>query len=90
MATVAASKTIRKSPKSFFAHLYDEPGVLSKIADVLYFVADGTGTITVIEPDMCSFLAVLGEIGVSETQALMDRLHGGAATICTSRPMLEV
>jgi hypothetical protein len=76
MATVA--------PKTFFANLFDESGTLAKVDNVLVFFAD-SGDITTIEPDMCNYLVVLGEVGVSNTQQIMDRLRGGAATITCSR-----
>jgi len=75
----------RVAQKSFFAHLYDESGVLAKVDGELTFFSDA-GAITTVEPSMINFLTVLGETGLSNTQALMDRLHGGAATIaCTRR-----
>jgi hypothetical protein len=48
-------------------------------------MAYGTGTLTAIEPDHCNFLLVLGEIGLSDTQAIMDQIRGGAAMIACSR-----
>ena len=80
MATVAQ--------KSFFAHLFDESGVLAKVDDELMFFAD-SGEITDVEPSMCNFLTVLGEIGLAECQKLMDELHGSYARIACSR-MQEV
>jgi hypothetical protein len=76
MATVAQ--------KSFFAHLFDESGVLGKVDGELVFFAD-SGDITTVEPSMLNFLTVLGESSVADTQRIMDQLHGGAAAICTSR-----
>jgi hypothetical protein len=72
------------TPKAFYAHLYDESGVLSKVQGEYVFFGDDD-TITTVEPSMFTFLTVLGEVGISETQALMDRLHGGAAWIATHR-----
>jgi hypothetical protein len=76
MATVAA--------KSFFSNLYDEPGVLAKVGGELVFFGDN-GEVTTVEPADVNFLVVLGETGIADTQALMDRLHGGAAAIATHR-----
>jgi hypothetical protein len=76
MATVAQ--------KSFFAHLFDQAGVLARVDGALTFFAD-SGHISVVEPADCTFLTVLGETGISETQALMDRLHGSAPWIATHR-----
>jgi len=78
MATVAQ--------KSFFAHLDDQAGVLARIDGALVFFGDD-GAITTVEPTMVKFLTVLGKCGLSETQALMDRLHGSAPWIATHRQM---
>jgi hypothetical protein len=72
--------------KAFYAHLYDEAGALTKVNDVIYFLADA-GEITVIEPPDCTFLTVLGEIGVCDTQKMVDRLAGGFAAIACQRQM---
>lgn len=82
--TVAASTTARKPLKAFNAILDEDHGVLTKLDGTIYFLSDA-GQLTEIEPAHCNFLTVLGEVGLSECQALMDRLHGGAAAICTSR-----
>jgi hypothetical protein len=82
MATLPQPRTIRKA---FRATLRDEAGAVSKIDEVIYFFNDVTGAISPIEVEDCAWLCVLGEIGVADTQALMDRLHGGAVGICLSR-----
>ena len=84
-ATVPQPTASGKPGKAFYAHLYDEPGTLAKVDGVIYFMVPETGTITAIEPEMCPFLTVLGEIGLADTQHIMDELHGGLATFCTSR-----
>jgi hypothetical protein len=76
--------TATVAQKSFFAHLYDESGVLAKIDRELVFFAD-SGEITTVEPSMINFLTVLGEVGISNTQALMDRWVGGFAAVACSR-----
>jgi hypothetical protein len=70
--------------KSFFAHLFDQSGVLAKVNGELVFFGDDD-TITTVEPSMINFLTVLGETGISNTQALLDRLHGGYAAVACSR-----
>jgi hypothetical protein len=84
MATVAA--TTQKINRTYRAHLCDEPGALTQVHGVIYFLAD-TGEITVIEPADCPFLTVLGEIGVADTQQMCDRLSGGGARIACDRQM---
>jgi hypothetical protein len=78
MATVAA--------KSYFSNLYDESGVLAKVHGELVFFGDD-GAITTVEPADVNFLVILGKCGLTQTQQLMDRLHGGAAFIATHRQM---
>jgi hypothetical protein len=68
----------------------DEAGALAKIDGTIYFMAHATGAITAIEPEHCTFLTVLGEIGLADTQQIMDRMHGGYAWIATHRAQIEV
>ena len=85
MNTVAASIPSRKPSKAFYAYLYDQAGTLAKVDGTIYFMASANGDITAIEPEHCTFLTVLGEIGLADTQAIMDQLYGGAAWIATHR-----
>lgn len=79
MATVAQ--------KVFFAHLFDEPGTLAKVDGELVFFGDN-GAITPVEPSMINFLTVLGEVGLADTQRIMDVIvHGGYAAVACSRQM---
>ena len=79
MATVAQ--------KVFYANLYDAAGTLAKVDGALTFFAEG-GEITTVEPADVNFLTVLGEVGLADTQRLMDVVvHGGYAAVCTSRQM---
>ena len=82
-ATVAATPKINKV---FYALLDDAPGVLTKVGGTMYFMAD-TGDVTEIEPAHCPFLMPLGECGLSATQAVMDRMRGGAVWLATHRQM---
>jgi hypothetical protein len=72
--------------KAFYAHLYDEPGVLGKVDGVIYFFGDD-GTITEYEPEMAPWTTVLGETSIADTQRIMDRLHGGSAAVACGRTM---
>ena len=87
MATVSNPTTSRKHSKAFYAHLDDQAGALAKVDGQILFMASETGNITAIEPEHCTFLTVLGEIGLADTQKIMDQLHGGYPAICTSRKM---
>ena len=83
-ATVTQPVTDRKAPRAYRAIQDDIPGTLAMIDGTLYFFSDA-GDITTVEPAHLNFLVVLGEIGLCETQKLMDELHHGAAWICTHR-----
>ncbi len=86
MQTVAASTPSRKPSKAFYAHLYDQAGALAKVDGTIYFMATASGDLTAIEPEHCTFLTVLGEIGLADTQQIMDQIiHGGYANIACSR-----
>ena len=83
MFTVPQNQTPRKV---FRATLRDEAGVLAKVDGDITFFTDA-GEIITIEPEDCVWLCVQGEIGLADTQQLMDRMHGGYAAVCTSRQM---
>jgi hypothetical protein len=69
--------------KSFYAHLHGESGILGKHNDqVLWFSYE---TSRIVEVTSYAGLTVLGEAGLADTQALMDELHGGYATVACSR-----
>ena len=82
MFTVPQTQPVRKV---FRATVYDEPGVLAKVDGQITFFRDGDGAIIDFEPEMAPWTTILGEIGLADTQALLDRLHGGAAWIATHR-----
>jgi hypothetical protein len=87
MQTVANSTPARKPSQIFRATLRDEAGTLAKVDGEILFFHAVTGAIVTIEPEDCVWLCVLGEIGLADTQQIMDRLHGGYAAVCTSRQM---
>jgi hypothetical protein len=72
------------APKSFYAHLFDDSGVLAKVDGELTFFADN-GDITTVEPSMINFLTVLGEVGLTEGARVLDTMHGGPARIACAR-----
>jgi hypothetical protein len=71
--------------KAFYAHFHDEAGFLTKVDGDLLFLADGSTTPHVIEPEDVCWLAVLGEVGTAVAQCVADQLHGGAAGVACSR-----
>jgi len=72
------------APKSFYAHLFETSGVLAKVQNALVFFGDDA-TIVEVEPSMINWLTVLGEVGLADTQQILDRLHGAAPWIATHR-----
>lgn len=85
MNTVPATTTTRKA---FFAHLYDEPGLLFQHSDGrIMFLSEGNDRIITIEPSDCNFLTVLGETALANTQRLDDLANGGAAGVACTRTM---
>lgn len=85
MSSVPATTTTRKA---FYAHLFDEPGLLFQHSDGrIMFLNEGNNRITTIEPDMCNFLTVLGETALANTQRLDDLANGGAAGVACTRTM---
>jgi len=87
MQTLTQTSASRKISKAFYAHLYDQAGALAKVDGQILFMSSDTGAITTIEPEHCTFLTVLGEIGLADTQKLMDEMHGSYPAICTTRQM---
>jgi hypothetical protein len=58
-------------------------GFVTLLDDVVIFMASETEELRIVERGMA--WQALGEVGLCETQALLDRLHGGAAWIATHR-----
>ena len=85
MATVSQFVRPCTVSKAFYAHLYDEPGILCKVDKVIYFMVPETGTITEFEPSMTNFCTVLGDAAIADTQKIMDTIHGGHAAIACGR-----
>jgi hypothetical protein len=74
----------QKNIKAFYAILDDTHGILTKMDHTLFFMSDA-GDIVEIEPAHCAFLMPLGEVGLADTQRLMDTLHGGYAQVACRR-----
>jgi hypothetical protein len=86
MATVPVFVKLCKPVKAYYAHLYDQAGVLTKVDGQLLFMADETGAITEVEPEDCTFLVALGQVGLAETQKIMDLVvRGGYAAVACGR-----
>jgi hypothetical protein len=81
MATVA-QPTIQAK----FATVYDEPARIAKVNQALYVLYDD-GRVEDFSIEMAPFVVVLGDVAVSELQAMWDRVAGGPVNICLSRQM---
>ena len=73
-------------PRAYYAHLYDQPGILAQINGVLYFVSE-EGRVTKFQPEMTNWCTTLGAVVPSEMQRIHDRINGGAWKIACDRPM---
>jgi len=72
--------------KAFYAILFDDHGILSKLGSTIYFFGDD-GSVVEYELDMANFCTVLGEAAVADTQQIADRMRGNYARIACSREM---
>jgi hypothetical protein len=72
-----------KNVKAFYDFLETEHGTFTMLDGVVVFMASATEELRIVERGM-SWQAC-GEVGLCETQALLDRLHGGAAAIACAR-----
>jgi hypothetical protein len=72
------------APKSFYAHLDDQAGALTRVNGIIYFVAEA-GDIIEITPAHVNFLVTLGEMTLSDAQRIEDLMAGGYAAIACSR-----
>jgi hypothetical protein len=59
------------------------PATLVKVDGVIYVVTDED--VEPFEVEMAPFTCVLGEVGLADTQQLMDRMHGGYAGVACGR-----
>jgi len=73
------------TPKSFYAHLRGESGILGQHAGKVLWFSYEDGYI--VEVTSYADLVVLGEAAIADTQALLDALHGGATAMACSRQM---
>jgi hypothetical protein len=77
--------TVAQTPiKAKYATVYDAPATIAKVNDILYVIYED-GRIEDFEVEMAPFTVVLGDVATAETQAMWDRIAGGAARIACSR-----
>jgi hypothetical protein len=86
MQTLAQTATPRKPAKAYYATLYEDHGVLAQLDDgVIYFLNDVTDTLMVLEPQMCPWVTILGDVGLADLAVALDARRGGAAKIACTR-----
>jgi len=85
MATIAPLPVPCNTSRAYYAILDEQHGTLAQLNGTIYFLADDTEELIAITPEHVPFLMPLGCVGLADTQALLDCMHGGAARICTSR-----
>jgi hypothetical protein len=77
--------TLPQTPlKAKYATVYDVPATIAKVNEVLYVIYED-GRIEDFEVEMAPFTVILGDVATAETQAMWDRIAGGAAMIACSR-----
>jgi hypothetical protein len=78
-------QTVAQSPiKAKYATVCDEPARIVKVNGALYVIYDD-GRIEDFEVEMAPFTVILADVALAETQAMWDRIAGGAAWIATHR-----
>ena len=70
--------------KAKYATVYDEPATIAKVNGGLYALYPD-GRVVDFEVEMAPFTVVLGDVVTSESQALWDRIAGGAAAVACRR-----
>jgi len=84
--TVPHVDTTRKPRKAWYAHYYDQHGVLT--ADEggqVWFLDSDTDELIAIDPTMYRWIDVHGECGLADAQLAADRRHGGYVAVACSR-----
>jgi hypothetical protein len=80
------TKVAQPTIKAKYATVYDASCTIAKVGDGLY-VLYPDGRIEDFAIEMAPFTVVLGDVQTSETQAMWDRVSGGAAQIACTRQM---
>jgi hypothetical protein len=80
------TKVAQPTIKAKYATVYDVPARIAKVNQTLYVIYDD-GRVEDFEVEMAPFTVVLGDVAVSELQAMWDRVAGGPVGICLSRKM---
>jgi hypothetical protein len=69
-----------------YCTIYDESATIAKWGQALYVVYPD-GRVEDFSIDMAPFTTVLGDVTTADVQAMLDRIAGGPAMICTTRAM---
>ena len=69
--------------KAKYATVYDEPATITQVNEILYVVFEDR--IERFAVEMAPFTTVLGDVSISDVQAMYDRIAGGPAMIACQR-----
>jgi hypothetical protein len=69
-----------------YAIVYDAPARIAKVNQALYVLYDDS-RVEDFSIEMAPFTVVLGDVAISELQAMWDRVAGGPVNICLGRKM---
>ena len=83
--TQSSASTPTRAPKAFYCWFHDRHGVLTKLDSEYVFRDSETEELTIIEPIDFPWIAINGEVGLTDTQQLMDQMRGGYVKIACSR-----
>jgi len=85
-ATTDRTAPHRKPATAYYALLDEDHGVLAQLDDgVISFLNDVMDTLMVLEPQMCPWVTILGEVGVADLALAQDTIRGGYVTIASTR-----
>ena len=70
--------------KAKYVTVYDEPATIAQVGGRFYVIYD-SGRMVDFVLEMAPFTVVLGDVALSEMQAMYDRIAGGPAAIATHR-----
>ena len=74
----------QKNIKAFYCTMYDMHGTITRVEGDYVFMSDA-GDLTVVEMEMFPWIQLHGEIGLADTQKLLDDMRGGYAKIACTR-----
>ena len=64
-----------RTSKAFYAHVYEEAGILVQGADGRIYFLNDANELTVFTPEMATFTVVLGQVEMSDAQHAVDLMR---------------